>query len=372
VKKIVLAFLLCAVVIILGRNWVHADEIIETPEIRIIIDGKIATYTDVPLSMNQRTLLPLREILVDLGVQNDDEHISWNGDDKSVTIYKDNIKIYLKIGSSIAYVNDRTVTLDTAPVGYKSQRVYIPARFVSQALGKRVVWDGITRTVLIRSEEEFNSIKDIFQKTDTAMNSAASLKYNTDVSMNLSKADAVTNYSFKIRADIDKEGKVLYLTADIPFFGQSLNFESYLADNTENNKDVLTGKWESNRMTESEFEEAFRNTVSSLVFKADDVVYAGLCPEDNPGTDEILLKGNVLPGQFFDMIEGNIDMDKYKENETLIEILIDKNTNYIKSIRVDIDGIIESNNEEAELKSTIICTYSDYNGDFEIKVPEGL
>lgn len=61
------------------------NSITERPDINIIIDGVKGTYTNTPIIVNGRTLLPLRELLTNLGVSNDDQHILWNGRENSVT-----------------------------------------------------------------------------------------------------------------------------------------------------------------------------------------------------------------------------------------------------------------------------------------------
>jgi hypothetical protein len=153
-KKIIASFLTAAFILLQSFGTVFAagtaSPILEVPNVKIVIDGKMSTYKDVPISVKSRTMLPLRELLVNLGVPNDEQHIIWNAAEKSVTFYKDSTKVYLKQGDLTAYVNDAPVKLDVAPVLYsKNSRTYIPARFVAQTLGKKVVWDGSTSAVII-------------------------------------------------------------------------------------------------------------------------------------------------------------------------------------------------------------------------------
>lgn len=101
-------------------------------------------------------MLPLREVLTNLGVQNDDQHIIWNSRDQSVTVIKDTIQIYLKVGDENAKINDKPVIVDAAPVNYNS-RVYIPARFIAEALGMKVNWDIDSKTISIQSTKEIKS-----------------------------------------------------------------------------------------------------------------------------------------------------------------------------------------------------------------------
>ncbi len=68
------------------------DGITEVPGVKVSIDGRNITFSDVVISSKGKTLLPLSELLASLGVPNDNDHIIWNGTEKSVTIIKDSIK----------------------------------------------------------------------------------------------------------------------------------------------------------------------------------------------------------------------------------------------------------------------------------------
>ncbi len=127
------------------------DGITEVPGVKVSIDGRNITFSDVVISSKGKTLLPLSELLASLGVPNDNDHIIWNGTEKSVTIIKDSIKLKLIQGNDTAYINDIPVRLDVPPVGYsKNGKTYIPTRFVAQSLGKTVTWDDATKTVVIK------------------------------------------------------------------------------------------------------------------------------------------------------------------------------------------------------------------------------
>jgi hypothetical protein len=58
------------------------------------------------------------------------------------------MKIELQIGSKTAYVNGKKHTLEKAPITYNG-RTMIPLRFVSEALGAKVAWDGKTQSITI-------------------------------------------------------------------------------------------------------------------------------------------------------------------------------------------------------------------------------
>ena len=66
-----------------------------------------------------------------------------------VTIQKVNsIVVKLTIGSKTAYIGDKPIELDTAPI-IKNNRTLVPLRFVSQAFGAKVQWDAATKTITL-------------------------------------------------------------------------------------------------------------------------------------------------------------------------------------------------------------------------------
>lgn len=106
--------------------------------------------------------MPLKTSLSNLGVSDDDQHIIWNSSEKSITVIKDKVNIFLKIDSKIAYINETPVTMDAEPILYNENgRVYIPVRFIAQSLGKKVVWDNKTKTIYISNESSYNSAGEI-------------------------------------------------------------------------------------------------------------------------------------------------------------------------------------------------------------------
>jgi len=59
-------------------------------------------------------------------------------------------RIQLQIGNKTAYVDDKAHTLEAAPFTYNGRTV-LPLRFVGEALGAEVKWDGKTRSITLTS-----------------------------------------------------------------------------------------------------------------------------------------------------------------------------------------------------------------------------
>ncbi len=150
-RKKSLLLMICCVFLVMSNLTVNSKEVVtESPKVKISIDGKIMNYDNVPITVNGRTLLPLKEFLISIGILDDNKHIIWNGLEKSITIKQDSTEVYLKIGNSNAIINNSVVELDAAPCIHKN-RTYIPVRFVSQCFNKNVSWDSETSTVTIVS-----------------------------------------------------------------------------------------------------------------------------------------------------------------------------------------------------------------------------
>lgn len=144
-------------------SYAQQPVVTEFPELRLIINGDIVEVKDVPITVNNRTLIPLREILVSLGVPNDNDHIIWNDLEQSVTVVHLGKTVKLTVDSFDISINDKADKMDVCPVLY-GERTYIPARFVAQSFDMMVGWEESTQTVSICSMENYNKVKDILTK----------------------------------------------------------------------------------------------------------------------------------------------------------------------------------------------------------------
>ena len=117
-------------------------------DINIIIDGTPQTYDQMPVIVNDRTMVPLRGIFEALGAR-----VNWIDATKTIIGTKGDKTITLQIDNTLANVGGADITLDTAPQ-IISGRTMVPVRFISEALGAEVGWDGNTRTVTITSPKE--------------------------------------------------------------------------------------------------------------------------------------------------------------------------------------------------------------------------
>jgi hypothetical protein len=116
------------------------------PAITVNINDKNQNYQQPSIIIKGRTLVPLRALFEDLGA-----YVTWHGKTNTVTAIKGNNTITLSLDDHTASVNNERVEIDvTAQI--IGSRTVVPVRFVSEAMGAKVVWDGRTETVTVTTD----------------------------------------------------------------------------------------------------------------------------------------------------------------------------------------------------------------------------
>lgn len=116
--------------------------------ISIYLNGELLIFETEPIIESNRTLVPFRAIFEALGAT-----VDWNGIDRKVTANLNGIKIDLKIESTTAYVNEKTLILDV-PAKIINERTFVPLRFIAKNFGFIVNWDEITKSIYIITVNE--------------------------------------------------------------------------------------------------------------------------------------------------------------------------------------------------------------------------
>lgn len=94
---------------------------------------EIALPTKSVLNHNSLSYAPTKMVTNQLKAP-----VTWNNQEKTLTIKKDNTTIFIKVGESKANVNGQIVA--TAPIVVKDGVSYLPLRFVAETLNMKVKW----------------------------------------------------------------------------------------------------------------------------------------------------------------------------------------------------------------------------------------
>lgn len=114
--------------------------------VKLYVNGDEPTTEVAPFIRDGSTLVPFRAIAEALKAE-----VSWNPDERSVTVTRGDITVKLLIDSKTAYVDGKEVELEV-PAAIKDGSTVIPVRFVSEALKAAVKWEGETQSVVIYEE----------------------------------------------------------------------------------------------------------------------------------------------------------------------------------------------------------------------------
>jgi hypothetical protein len=133
----------------LVSSQAHAEE----KDVQVLLDGKALVFEQSPVIENGTTLVPFRALFEQLGMK-----VEWLESTKTIKGSKEELQVELSIDQQLASVNGKQVILEVAPQ-LRDGLTFVPLRFVSEATGSAVYWNGLEKTVLIRSMD---------RKTETA------------------------------------------------------------------------------------------------------------------------------------------------------------------------------------------------------------
>jgi hypothetical protein len=109
----------------------------------VLINNQPKTMDAAPFILNGRTVVPIRVIAEAFGAE-----IEWEGSTQTITILLDEKTIVMKVGSTIAKIDEDPIILDAPPV-IQNGRTFVPLRFIAEAFGAEIEWEGSTQTITI-------------------------------------------------------------------------------------------------------------------------------------------------------------------------------------------------------------------------------
>ena len=145
-KKIAVLLSVCIVLNIFAMGAVaYSAEEYETSDntIKVTLNGEELLFPQSPVMIDDRVLVPVREIFEALGAD-----VDWDDSTQSVTSTKGLTTINLTIDSNIMYKNGAEIYLEV-PAQLINDKTMVPVRAVSEAFGCHVDWDETNNTVLI-------------------------------------------------------------------------------------------------------------------------------------------------------------------------------------------------------------------------------
>lgn len=139
-KKIVVIFMLIFCVIVISTSMVGA----ELP-LRVVVNGTKLIFLDEQpfIDSNGRTQTPARFIGEALGAT-----VTWEGKEQKAIFVLDGKKLVLYIGKKEYDLDGQKKQMDTVAL-LQNGRTFVPARYVAEAFGATVRWDGDIRTVYV-------------------------------------------------------------------------------------------------------------------------------------------------------------------------------------------------------------------------------
>ena len=125
-------------------------KIIKEDRVKVRIDDKILVLPEEsqPFIHDGRTMVPFRVICENIGAD-----VEWMDETNTVIVRRADSVIKMSIGSKNAFLNDKEIVMDVAPV-ISDGKTYIPLRYIAELLGEKIRWDGETKTAYIYPDTE--------------------------------------------------------------------------------------------------------------------------------------------------------------------------------------------------------------------------
>ena len=155
-----------------------------------------------PQIIEGRTMVPVRAIFEGVGAT-----VDWNADTKTVTGKKGSDTVIMNVGEKAMTVNGKKIDMDGAAMIIDS-RAFAPARYVAEAFGYDVSWNGEAKEVIIKdkiaSPASVATTKTTTKETTTETTTQKATKTTTKASEDVTKKAEETT---KASEDVTKKAE---------------------------------------------------------------------------------------------------------------------------------------------------------------------
>lgn len=246
-KKIIT--LLLVMVLTFGLTSIAAA----ADEVKLQFNGKTLPVEVPPVIKSGSTLVPVRAISESLGAD-----VIWDAKTRTVTIVKNSDTIMLTINASDVTKNGKAFNKLEVPAQIINGKTMVPVRFVSEAMGAEVDWDGANRTVKVTFTEKKAGMtpEELLEKSTVAMMAYDTYKFKAAGSMkvNVPSSPAV-NVNMTMEGSFKKPAE-MYMKQSMEPVGQNLpqekvTMEMYSVNGTVYSR-INNGEWQSMNLGFSE------------------------------------------------------------------------------------------------------------------------
>ncbi|PYG88234.1 transglutaminase/protease-like cytokinesis protein 3 [Ruminiclostridium sufflavum DSM 19573] len=138
-------FIIALIIALSFTNVLSAAVFAAQPQISVVVNEEKLDFPDAQpfVDVNGRTQTPAKYIGEALGAS-----VTWNGRTKKAVFTFGDTELVLYIGKSSYEIDGKIKQMDTTAV-IKDGRTFVPAKYIAEAFGADVEWDGGTKTVYV-------------------------------------------------------------------------------------------------------------------------------------------------------------------------------------------------------------------------------
>lgn len=152
-KSIILAAVLAVSLPIAGYSGAVQASASQVNPIALFVDDTLLEGLDAPpIIFNDYAFVPARSVFERMGAE-----VTWIPPTQEIIVSLESVTVVMQIGSNFAIVSGELVGMTTPPQLINGHTM-IPLRFVSQALGFEVNWDGARREVNVWTTRQKNNV----------------------------------------------------------------------------------------------------------------------------------------------------------------------------------------------------------------------